>query len=126
MRGLTVGGTIGAGRTGAMSHAETRAQAMAAFWRFAQPYRGRYPKAVACLERDLDDLLSYLSSPPAHRSRPRTTTIIERAFREVRRWTRPIGVLTHSRSLGRIVYAVIHHLNESWREAPLREFAHNS
>jgi putative transposase len=111
---------------GAISHAETRAQAMAAFWTFAQQYRVQYPKAVACVEPDLEDLLSFLACPRAHWVRLRTTNAIERAFREVRRRTRPIGVFTHSRSLDRIVYAVIHYLNESWREVPLREFAQKS
>jgi putative transposase len=111
---------------GAISHAETRPQAIAAFWRFAQQYRRPYPHAVTCVERDLDDLLSVYSCPPAHWARLRTTNAIERAFREVRRRTRPIGVFTNSQSLDRIIYAVIHHLNESWREVPLQEFAHTT
>jgi putative transposase len=108
---------------GAISHAETRPQAVRAFWTFAQQYRARYPQAIACVERDLDELLSCYACPRAHRPRLRTTNAIERAFREVRRRTRPIGVFTDSRSLDRIIYAVIHHLNGSWQEAPLREFA---
>lgn len=111
---------------GRLSHAESRRAAIAACWAFAQQYRARYPQAVACVERDLDELLSYYVCPRAHRPRLRTTNAIERAFREVRRRTRPIGVFTDSRSLDRIIYAVMQHLNESWQEAPLREFAQKS
>lgn len=110
----------------AISHAENRSRAISAFWSFAQRYRPLYPKAVACVEADLDELLAFFSCPQTHYNRLRTTNAIERAFREVRRRTRPIGVFTHSQSLERIVYAVIHHLNETWKEAPLLEFAHRS
>lgn len=111
---------------GAISHAKSRQEAVEAFWGFAQRYRSVYPKAVACVEADLDDLLTFLDCSPEHWSRLRTTNAIERAFREVRRRTRPIGVFSNSGSLERIVYAVIHHLNETWKEAPLLEFAHRS
>lgn len=111
---------------GAISHAPNRSQAISAFWTFAQRYRKRYPKAVACVQADLDELLSFLDCPQEYWARLRTTNAIERAFREVRRRTRPIGVFTHSQSLERIVYAVIHHLNETWKEKPLLEFAQRS
>jgi transposase-like protein len=107
----------------AISHAPSRRAAIAAFWAFAQHTRSRYPRAVACVERDLDDLLSFYRCPTAHWTRIRTTNAIERAFREVRRRTRPIGVFTNSASLDRIMYALLHYFNEMWREAPLREFA---
>lgn len=110
----------------AISHAPTPRKAVEAFWQFAQCYRPKYPHAVACVERDLDDLLVFFDFPQAHWNALRTTNAIERAFREVRRRTRPIGVFTNSRSLDRIVYAVIHHLNETWKEAPLLEFAQRS
>lgn len=111
---------------GAISHASNRAQAISAFWRFAQRYRDLYPRAVQCVKNDLEDLLSFLDCPSVHWDMLRTTNAIERAFREVRRRTRPIGVFTNSRSLERIVYAVIHYLNETWKEAPLLQFAHRS
>jgi transposase-like protein len=111
---------------GAISHAVSRREAIEAFWRFAQHHRGIYPKAVACIQQDLDDLLSFLDCPKEHWARLRTTNAIERAFREVRRRTRPIGVFTNSQSLERIVYAVMHHLNETWKEIPLLEFAQRS
>lgn len=111
---------------GAISHAASRAQALTAFRAWAARDRGRYPTAVACVEQDLEDLLAFFRCPVAHWRRGRTTNAIERAFREVRRRTRPIGVFTNSQSLDRIVYAVIQHLNDTWQDTPLEEFAHNS
>lgn len=111
---------------GSISHAPNPRKAVEAFWQFAQRYRRSYPNAVACLERDLDDLLVFFRCPQAHWDRLRTTNAIERSFREVRRRTRPIGVFTNRQSLDRIVYAVIRHLNETWKEMPLLEFAQSS
>src|SRR6266536_298492 len=70
-----------------------------------------YPRAEACLKKDLDQLLSFFQiNKPELWSRLRTTNLIERAFREVRRRTRPMGVMAHTQSLQRIVFAVFHHL----------------
>jgi len=41
----------------------------------------------------------------------RTTNLIERRFREVRRRTRPMGVFTDRTSMERILYAVFTHEN---------------
>ena len=51
-------------------------------------------RAVRCIEDDLDELLPFLDCPQAHWRKVRTTNAIERAFREVRRRTRLIGLLS--------------------------------
>jgi len=77
---------------------------------------------VACVERDLEELLTFYAFPPAHWRKIRTTNIIERAFREVRRRTRPMSSFTNPASCDRIVFGVISHLNRSWERKPLKEF----
>jgi transposase-like protein len=72
-----------------------------------------YPEAVQCLEKNLDELLNFLDCPPDHRVKIRTTNVIERAFREVRRRTRTISCFTNGASVDRIVYGVIIHLNQT-------------
>jgi transposase-like protein len=110
-----------------ISHALNHRQATEAYWRFCSRWREVYPKAVACLERDLDELLTFFQiQQPKLWSRLRTTNLIERAFREVRRRTRPMGVMTNQHSLQRIVFAVFHHLNLNWSLHPISEFTHNS
>jgi putative transposase len=110
-----------------ISHAENHKKATEAYWRFCSQWRAIYPRAVACLERDLDDLLTFFGIPLSELwSRLRTTNLIERAFREVRRRTRPMGVMANKDSLQRIVFAVFHHLNRNWSERPLDQFTHNS
>jgi transposase-like protein len=109
-----------------ISHGAHRREATEAFWRFSSRFKKTYPKAVACLKKDFDQLLSFFQIKNTELySRLRTTNLIERAFREVRRRTRPMGVMAHTQSLERIVFAVFHHLNQNWSQRPL-QFTHNS
>ena len=87
---------------------------------------GLGPRAVACVERDLEELLNFFSVPKSHWKKARTTNVIERAFREVRRRTRPMSSFTNPDSCDRIVFGVISHLNRSWERKPLKEFTQNA
>jgi transposase-like protein len=109
-----------------ISHASNRREATNSYWRFSSRWSKAYPRAVACLKKDFDQLLSFFQIKNSQLwSRLRTTNLIERAFREVRRRTRPMGVMAHIQSLQRIVFAVFHHLNQNWSQLPLK-FTHNS
>ncbi len=108
----------------AIYQAETRAAAIKAFWAWARRWRAEAPKAVACLERDLQELLSFFACPSEHRRKVRTTNVIERCFREVRRRTRPMTCFNNDESCERIIYAVFCHLNRSWNGRPLLAFTH--
>jgi putative transposase len=110
-----------------ISHALNHRQATAAYWRLSTRWRKDYPKAVACLKNDLDQLLHFLQiKTPQLWSRLRTTNLIERSFREVRRRTRPMGVMANTPSLQRIVFAVFHHLNKNWEQNTPKQFTHKS
>ncbi len=106
--------------------ATTRREAIGRFRQWASHWRKVTPKAVACLEEDLEELLPFLNCPSTHWRKVRTTNAIERAFREVRRRTRPMSCFQNSPSVDRIIYGVISHLNKAWEVKPLREFTHNS
>lgn len=106
--------------------APNRREAVRAYWRWAREWRSRTPKAVDCLRRDLDELLSFLAMPEPHRVLVRTTNAIERCFVEVRRRTRPMTCFTNDASCERMMYAVFAHLNKDWQRAPLTAFTHNS
>ena len=102
--------------------ADNRAQAMVAFKTWKRAWITRCPKAVACLERDLDELLSFLDCPIQHRIKIRTTNAIERSFREVRRRTNVFSCFSNSNSTERIIYAIFTHLNQGWKDRPLDGF----
>ena len=108
----------------AIYQAETRRAAVHAYWTWAQRWRPEAPKAVACLERDLEALLNFLTCPPQHQRMVRTTNAIERCFREVRRRTRPMTCFNNNPSCERIIYAVFSHLNGNWKGKQLPPFTH--
>ena len=109
-------------------NASTHREAVAAFKNLRKCWRLIAPKAVECLERDIDELLAFLAIPIKEQYRAfirrkiRTTNIIERSFREVRRRTRPMGCFTNYDSVSRIIYAIFNRLNSKWEEKPLKEF----
>ncbi len=106
----------------AIYRARTRRAAVQAYWRWARAWRARHPVLVRNLERDLDDLLAVFALPEAVRRNLRTTNLIERAFRELRRRLRPIGSLTDHRSADRILYGQVLRLNELLARRPLPAF----
>lgn len=110
----------------AIYQSQTRRAAVQAYWAWATRWRQEAPRAVACLERDLETLLNFLACPPQHQRKVRTTNAIERSFREVRRRTRPMSCFNNNASCERIIYAVFSHLNRNWEGNPLPQFTHNS
>jgi transposase-like protein len=78
---------------------------------WVQAWQRTAPKAVASLLRDWEALLAFFAMASSDWRRVRTTNAIERAFREIRRRTRPMTCFTNLASCDRIIYAVIHALN---------------
>jgi transposase-like protein len=110
----------------AVYRARTRRAAVQAYWRWASAWRDRHPVLVGNLERDLDALLAVFSLPEPVRASLRTTNLIERAFRELRRRLRPIGSLTDRRSADRILYGQVVRLNDLLARRPLAAFTQES
>lgn len=87
--------------------AESLQKARSAAKRWANVWIDIYPAAVKCLQQDLEELLTFLQfADPIFRRKIRTTNVIERVFREVRRRTRPMGVFENRTSMERILYAI--------------------
>lgn len=101
--------------------AADQVKARRAAQRFMQRWESRYPRAVACLRGDLEELLTFLTvfKDRQWRKWVRTTNAIERRFVEVRRRTRPMGVFSDRTSIERILYAVFTHENQMQGIAPL-------
>jgi len=95
-------------------NADTRPKARSAARRFADRWQAIYPKAVACLRNDLDELLTCFRYKTLKRRKAvRTTNAIERRSREVRRRTRPMGVFQDRTSMDRILFAVFTYENSN-------------
>lgn len=108
--------------------ADTKRDAVHLFKLWKKHWYRLYPNAVNCIEKDIDELLNFLEIPLPEkhmaliRKRIRTTNVIERAFREVRRRTRPMSCFTNEDSVNRIIYAILTRLNNKWKDKPLKEF----
>ncbi len=94
--------------------ARSRPAAERALHQWVRAWQRVAPQAVACVLRDWEALLAFYHVPAPDWRRVRTTNAIERAFREVRRRTRPMTCFTNDASCDRIIYAVMHHLNSQW------------
>jgi transposase-like protein len=104
-------------------------KAYAQFRSWAREWQGLVPKAVECLEEDLEELLTFLKEEPGLHSKVRTTNAIERLFRELRKRIRPMCSFANKESCERIVYALFKKYNNHWEERPLwktKEFTQNS
>jgi putative transposase len=81
---------------------------------FQERYGRRYPRAVETLMRGLDDALTYLHFPGPHHRLIRTTNLLERLFRELKRRTRVVGVFPNQESALDLATAVILRASEDW------------
>lgn len=107
--------------------APTRPAAEQALHRWVQSWRRVAPHAVACLLRDWEALLAFYTVPTRDWRRVRTTNAIERAFREIRRRTRPMTCFTNTASCDRITFAILQAMNKRWEGRFLwRESTQNS
>jgi len=65
-------------------YATSRGEAEEAIEAFDRAFRDRHPKAVECLRKDEDRLLTFFDFPVEHWTHLRTTNVIESAFATVR------------------------------------------
>ena len=82
---------------------------------WAAKWRKLEPKAVACLEEDIEELLVHmrvLRKEPELWKKVRTTNVIERQFRELRKRIRPMCSFANGESCNRIVCALLQKANK--------------
>lgn len=100
---------------GKIFHAPCREEAVSAVKSFIEENGKRFAMACETLCRDLYDCLTFYSFPQAHWKRIRTSNVIERAFREVRRRTDVIGRFPDEQSALVLVFAVLEEDRLKWR-----------
>lgn len=82
-------------------------------------FKDRYPAAMECLERDLEECVTYLRFPEAHHQRIRTTNRLERLNGESRRRTKVIPRFPTERSCLSLLYATLITASKHWRGIPM-------
>jgi len=99
--------------------AGSKEEAIRAFKKWAKVWGGVAPEAVKCLEEDFEDMIAFFDCPKELWMKLRTTNVIERVFREVRRRTRPISCFQNRESVERIIFAIFYRQNNLWKADPL-------
>ncbi|MEC5293568.1 IS256 family transposase [Aurantimonas sp. C2-6-R+9] len=96
--------------------APDRASAETAIAVFAEKYQAKYPKAVECLTKDRDALLTFFDFPAEHWDHLRTANPIESVFATVRhRTVRTKGALSH-KSARLMVFKLVMAAAKTWRK----------
>jgi len=89
---------------------------------FIQEYREIYPALAKCLEKDLDACIAYMNHPPNRWKHIRTTNIIERSFKEVKRRVKVMEQFPTEESCIRILFTLLRAQNEIWEGKPIKGF----
>jgi transposase-like protein len=100
---------------GKIFHAASLEDAKMAANEFYRRYGKEFPSATEVLAKGLSDCLTFYVYPEVHWRRIRTSNVIERAFREVRRRTRVIGRLPNEGSALALVFGVLEEDRLKWR-----------
>ena len=95
--------------------AETKRDALIAFDAFVETWGIKYDKAVACLIKDRDTLLSFYDFPAEHWKHLRTTNVIESSFATIRhRTVRSKGCLSNKTALA-MIFKLAEAAEKHWR-----------
>lgn len=81
---------------------------------FVELYGERFPKAICVFEARIDEALIYLGYPGSHHARIRSTNMLERLFKEVKRRTKVIGVFPNETSATSLATEITLRSSEEW------------
>ncbi len=82
---------------------------------FFEKFGREFPSACETLARDLADCLVYFKFPAVHWKRIRSTNVIERSFREVRRRTKVVGRFPNENAALTLIWATLEQIGVKWR-----------
>lgn len=78
-------------------------------------YSQKAPKAVETLDEGFDDAMTVMELPVSMRKPTRTSNIIERLNKEVKRRSKAIGIFPNAASVERLMGAVLMEENDRWQ-----------
>ena len=96
--------------------AATRDAAYRAFDLFVKSYEAKFPKAVACLAKDRDELLAFYDFPAEHWKHLRTTNPIESTFATVRLRTKRTKGSGSRVACLTMVFKLVQSAERKWRK----------
>jgi putative transposase len=82
---------------------------------FVALYEERFPKAVSVFQAGIEHSLTYLLRyPGSQQAKIRTTNVLERLFKEVKRRTRMVGVFPNETSASTLATEIMLRSGEEW------------
>jgi len=98
----------------AVYQAESAEEAKRRLAAWADTWRKRAPKGVATLERDFEQTIAYYRLPQIAREWVRTTSLLERTNRQLRRKFRQVGSFGSQKGAEVAIYVQVKRLNARW------------
>ena len=102
-------------------YATSKDDALNIFFAFKDKYNTTVPQIVECIEKDLNELLTFYDFPYKHWVKIRSTNVIERAFKEFRRRIKIMETFPNEQSCLRIMFSLAKLLNENWEYKPIKD-----
>lgn len=99
-----------------MYYASTKQQALKLMEQFGEAYHREYPRAVECLLKDQESLLTYYSYPREHWKSLKTTNPIESIFASVKLRTNAARRIKSPRSALFLIFQLIIRAEKRWRK----------
>ncbi len=125
---------VGLGRQGkkslleqaaAVYQATSASEAQARLATFAEQWRPTQPQAVATFEREFEQTIRYYALAGMVREVVRTTSLLERTNRELRRKFRQVGCFSSPKGAEVAVYIQVTRLNAQWAKTTWWEASHS-
>jgi transposase-like protein len=102
-------------------YAASLEEALAQVKVFAAKFGKEFPAACGTLAKDLQDCLTFYRFPQQHWKRLRTSNVIERGFREVRRRTDVVGRFPGEMAALTLIWATLEQDRMKWRGVEMDE-----
>jgi len=94
--------------------APTREEAERLLKQTVELYEKEMPRLADWMEKNIPEGLTHLSFPEHHHRLIRTSNVLERLNREIRRRTKTVGVFPNTSSCERLISSVLIETNEEW------------
>ena len=104
-----------------MMNASTEQDAFSVRQKFEEAFSEKYPKALTCLTKDWEDMMTFFDFPAAHWQHIRTTNPIESSFATVKQRTRSTKGAGNSQMAEIMAFKLLTSAQKRWKRIRGRE-----